>query len=531
MLPSLIPFFMFFLDVTAFQLRAKGQPSLRKRVGQNSVAVFDTNNTAYAVNITLGGEKFNVLIDTGSADLWVNKPVPNAQYLGFEAGVTYADNSGVFGFVELAEMEFSGFTIKNQAFIQAPTNSSGAQGYDGLLGLSPYTDSQIIQNATSSTLKAAGTFFDNVFRQNTSSPNFMTIELSRNEDNGIEVDGIFSIATVSPRYEKINSQPKLPIVVAPDASDQHWATLVDGIIGPDGKHIPLPQSVVNGTPADTLVAVYDTGFTLPQLPTVIIDAIYSDIPGARYDLDQTGWVLPCKEEVNLTFIVGGQNYPVHPFDTVMNIPDLGLGPGLCLGAFQNNTPGIPGLDMILGMAFDRNVYMLLNYGDFVLGNPNHQGAPFMQLLSTTNPAKAHHDFVQSRLGGVDTTGSQNHSNPSVQVNNNDSQNSSSNSKTFIQKNGKYFAIGGGILAAIILLGACVVASVWRSRRRGRKSPYATMAFPGASSSGTGTYKPLLNPGGDVGKEGAYSDQTAEVIKPFHASGYGDGGHGYVNPYA
>ena len=28
------------------------------------------------------------------------------------------------------------------------------------------------------------------------------------------------------------------------------------------------------------------------------------------------WVLPCNVEINVTFMIGGKAYPVHPLDTV-----------------------------------------------------------------------------------------------------------------------------------------------------------------------------------------------------------------------
>jgi hypothetical protein len=87
------------------------------------------------------------------------------------------------------------------------------------------------------------------------------------------------------------------------------------------------------------------------------------------------------------------------------------------------TAASPDYDMILGMAFCkycyvfalavialipatvRNVYLLINYGDFVDGTTT-KAPPFAQLLSLTDPAAAHSDFVQTRLEGVDTTGLQ-----------------------------------------------------------------------------------------------------------------------------
>lgn len=54
----------------------------------------------------------------------------------------------------------------------------------------------------------------------------------------------------------------------------------------------------------------------------------------------------------------------------------------------------------------RNVYILINFGDFVDGSTSSVADPYIQLLPTTNPALAHADFVTARLGGVDRTASQ-----------------------------------------------------------------------------------------------------------------------------
>jgi hypothetical protein len=56
------------------------------------------------------------------------------------------------------------------------------------------------------------------------------------------------------------------------------------------------------------------------------------------------------------------------------------------------------------MAFLRNALVLYDYGDFVDESSKDTGAPFVQLLPLTDPARAHATFVQKRLGGVDSTG-------------------------------------------------------------------------------------------------------------------------------
>lgn len=45
----------------------------------------------------------------------------------------------------------------------------------------------------------------------------------------------------------------------------------------------------------------------------------------------------------------------------------------------------------------RNVYLLINFGDFVDGSVDTTADPYVQLLSVTNPATAHAEFVNVRL--------------------------------------------------------------------------------------------------------------------------------------
>jgi hypothetical protein len=46
-----------------------------------------------------------------------------------------------------------------------------------------------------------------------------------------------------------------------------------------------------------------------------------------------------------------------------------------------------------------NVYILFNYGDFIDGSTPNSSDPYVQILSTTDPAQAHADFVATRLNG------------------------------------------------------------------------------------------------------------------------------------
>lgn len=47
----------------------------------------------------------------------------------------------------------------------------------------------------------------------------------------------------------------------------------------------------------------------------------------------------------------------------------------------------------------RNAYLLVNFGDFLDGNTTTKAPGYTQLLSTTNAATAHQDFVKVRNNG------------------------------------------------------------------------------------------------------------------------------------
>ena len=61
---------------------------------------------------------FTCQIDTGSSDLWVippdGQPVKTVNHTEVAVGVTYADESGVSGFIDFAELAVGGYTIPSQ---------------------------------------------------------------------------------------------------------------------------------------------------------------------------------------------------------------------------------------------------------------------------------------------------------------------------------------------------------------------------------------------------------------------------------
>lgn len=127
-------------------------------------------------------------------------------------------------------------------------------------------------------------------------------------------------------------------------------------------------------------------YTLTLQSRSVVDAIYKDVKGAQWRNDSDVgpiYVLPCDQEINITFFFGGQPFPVHPLDTNMDGSQLNLvddnNKPICIGAVRTasvsflayhvnlplqfqpvsfdasfGTGEAPVFDMILGMAWRKS---------------------------------------------------------------------------------------------------------------------------------------------------------------------------------
>ncbi|KAL0581498.1 hypothetical protein V5O48_000556 [Marasmius crinis-equi] len=385
--------------------------------GNGSVAVFNQGNLQYSCNITIGGREYNVIVDTGSNDLWVMGAPPVTDSTRISASLAYS-RGVVSGGITTADVALDNFKVSKQAFLLADQSKDlGITAGNGILGIGPSNSSDILSKLKNSSMDGLPVM-DRIFKQNPNTPNYMTLLLSRSQDDTVSraplLDnhpGLLTIGETVPQYKDILNMPKLNVPIDP-MGQQHWQTLLDsnGIIGPDGKPIQTRTGVSEPRDGkeDQLHVVFDSGFSIPQLPRPIHDAIYGRIPGAKYIDSERLYSIPCEYELNVTFLLGGKEYPIAPLDLSINAT-LDDGTRGCFSHFQrapDNIKDFGSIDGILGMAFLRNTYMLINFGNFVGGSGANAPAPYIQLLSTVDKSAAHRDFVNARLGGVDTTGSQ-----------------------------------------------------------------------------------------------------------------------------
>lgn len=190
----------------------------------------------------------------------------------------------------------------------------------------------------------------------------------------------------------------------------------------------------------------------------------------------------------------------------------------------------PTYDMILGMAFCKwisvllyhwqlisnltlrdlvtNVYLLIDYGDFVDATTSNTASPYVQLLSTTNPAAAHNDFVATRLNGSDTSGSQH--NPGSSSGSGNNNNGSVGAKGFFEK--YKIPIIAGAAGTVILLLVTAAFVQFRSRKPAYRplfdpAPAGSMQMNTVSGYNTGGYNTGVQSSADyyTGGAPAYSD--------------------------
>ncbi|KAK0464237.1 aspartic peptidase domain-containing protein [Desarmillaria tabescens] len=368
----------------------------------------------YYTNLTLGGEVFSVLVDTGSSDLWVAGSITDSVDTGANSELIYGIGEAK-GPIKTSTLEFAKYTVRDQAFMEVTPDDDHEEGI-GLIGLGPTSGSNIYNTLNTS---AGYAVLDRIFLQNTSTPNYLTVLLGRAEDPADVFPGEISIGELLDGYSHVESEPKLEVtrLTARDyPAAQHFQVLLDqdGLLGPDGQPVSITTEVDGTSNSKQATVVVDSGTSLNLVPKSVADAIYSRFSGAEYQVNITGvgdvWIVPCDEEVNITFKFSGNSYHIHPLDATMDPSLWGLtdlvnskNQSSCIGSFQPIFSSASGAtyDMILGMSFLRNVYAVFNFGDFV-GNGSdisNRGDPYIQLLSTTDPTEAHSDFVTARLSG------------------------------------------------------------------------------------------------------------------------------------
>lgn len=347
------------------------------------------NDVIYTADLKVAGQTFVVQLDTGSSDLWLDTTgldLSSFEDTGVESTITYGDGTVASGKVLIGDVTLGDFTTK-QAFISAPGTNATTLNDKGLLGLGPPLLSRIFSDIHQQASSLNGQpFLSNIFDSSSTEP-FITFALSRSDDTAATGGGVFTIGEFASNssLSGIQNSNKIDVI----ADTERWIVLMDGMVVNGQKVTGNSVFAVPGQSSTQTLANIDSGTSLAQIPSAYGDAIYGNVVGAQLSNDGTV-IVPCDTNLNVSFIFGGVEYPIHPIDTVQATTDTN-GNIICFGGFIISDPEQGDTqDLLLGDTFLRNVYTAFNFGEFVSGSD----VPTLQLLSITDADTAASQFEE-----------------------------------------------------------------------------------------------------------------------------------------
>ncbi|OCH85115.1 acid protease [Obba rivulosa] len=294
---------------------------------------------------------FDVILDTGSSDLWV------AGGSGSANGIALFDSNTSSTFTDLNQpfqisyasgaaegvlgedtVQMAGLAVEKQIFAVATAVSQGVlqAPVSGLMGLA-------FQSISSS---GATPFWQTLADSNELDSALMAFQLTRYDNasgvSELEPGGTFTLGAVNSTLYT----GEIEFQDVPQAG--YWLQEMTGLTV-DGTSVTLPSG------SDSYAAI-DTGTTLVGGPASVISALYAAIPGSSPLSSSQGYYsYPCDTDVTVSLAFGGSStsWPIAPADFVVEQLDAST----CVGAFFaiDNT-GTTAPPWIVGDTFLKNVY-------------------------------------------------------------------------------------------------------------------------------------------------------------------------------
>ncbi|KAJ7132351.1 acid protease [Mycena epipterygia] len=375
--------------------------SLRSHASNNNTAILAGSDLdeEYLTNITVGGQTFTAIVDTGSSDTWLVKKgfkcfnltgfPESTETCGFGSdgfdtaasktfktfpkvsfNISYGDGEFLSGPVGFDTVSVGGLTVTQQE-IGTPDLAAwnGDSVNSGLLGLA-YSGLTSVFNTTDPTKASRANhipydpFFFTAVKQGLVTNPFFSIALDRGSPS--------ENSTVDPNlgYVAFGGMP-------PVALDKTAVTVpVQGYSATTGEpsgtnavffyytvdveaYIFKGSDKLNTSNSNTIL---DTGTTLNYLPTKIAKAYNAGfVPKATYDADQDTYFVGCNATAPAFSVnIGGKKFPIDGRDQILEAGTDDDGNLVCISGTQNGGADTPDNVFILGDVFLHNVVPTFN---------------------------------------------------------------------------------------------------------------------------------------------------------------------------
>ncbi|KAH7885800.1 aspartic peptidase domain-containing protein [Phlebopus sp. FC_14] len=338
-------------------------PPQRRSEGTN-LLTNQNGDSSYFGSLAIGTPpvSFSVILDTGSADLWVadtscqtgcsstaafdSLSSSTFQNLSEPFSITYGSGQAA-GTLAQDVVQMAGFSVPNQVFAAVDQVSSGLLNspVSGLLGLAWQSIATSGHTPFWQTLASSGAW----------SQPLMAFQLTRfiNASNtqSEEPGGSFTMGFVN------NSLYTGQINYQDIPSSSYWLLPMTSLTV-QGNSVTLPSG--SGS-----YSAIDTGTTLVGGPSSVIRNMYAQIPGSQPGTGNLEgyWTYPCATKVNVAMSFGGPSWPLSPVDFQLSQ----ISPSQCLGAFFEIQTQGQAPSWIVGDAFLKNVYSVFRYSPPSIG--------------------------------------------------------------------------------------------------------------------------------------------------------------------
>ncbi|KAF9650149.1 aspartic peptidase A1 [Thelephora ganbajun] len=329
----------------------------RRSSGENLLTNQNADSSFYGtIAIGTPAVSYNVVMDTGSSDLWVAdssctnncngidafRPSQSSSFTNLTTSFAIKYGSGsAEGFLGRDVVQLAGFSVSNQVFALCDTISNGLLGspVSGLMGLAWQSIASSGAEPFWQTLASSGAWDEPV----------MAFQITRfsniSQARALEPGGSFTMGTLNSSLYTGD----VDYVNLPSDAITYW-TLPLKSLTVQGNSISL------GSGKNSYSAI-DTGTTLIGGPQDAITAIYSNIPDSS---PATGdfegyYTYPCNTNVNVTISFGGRSWSISSADFMLTR----VSADRCIGGFfvlGTTTPA-----WIIGDTFLKNVYSVFRY--------------------------------------------------------------------------------------------------------------------------------------------------------------------------